>query len=345
MTVGVFGCGDDTQLADIVRASDMPAPASRGVLRVASDEPLSFGTAVSVDSVTLLVADRVTNDVWLLDASAPQVRVHRVLSGGGRVRAKLVGISRAAHEWRLVDRGGGLYRFDRDSWEFVGASRVAFGRGAIMAAAADSAGGFVLLVRRPAAQGGAVIEHALLMVGGDGAVRESWRTAPSARGAGAASRDLVTLAPAAGGWLVAGTEPPRALHFDAAGTFERLETFLTTPRRRVSAEVVAQFRRAAAAAGMSGAIRPPTHYPPITALRQAGAAYLAVPIVGGSTGEAEGLDLYCGARYTRTLFDAPSIAQVLLTEHGVIVLSEGTASYAIDYYRLVDLPLTCEAAS
>lgn len=344
--VVVLGCTDDKRMVDVVTEEATPAPDSRGTLRVDSDHPLSFGTALSLDSRTLVAADRVTNDVWLIDASAEVVRVQRLLRGDERVRAKLVAISRDTQEWRLLDRAGTLYRFNRTSWQFTGSSRITFGRGTIAAAAADSAGGFALLVRRPVAQTGGALEYALLVVDPFGTARESWSALPPARTGRGSGSDMISLTRNEHGWLASGSSPPRALHFDASGTLLRTNEFVTTPGRAVSEEVVAQFQRTAAAAGFHGRIQAPSHYPAITALRQVGAAYVAVPLVGGSTGEAEGLDVYCNGHYTRTIFDSPSIVQVLLTEHGVIILSEtAAASYTIEYYRMAALPLTCEDAT
>jgi hypothetical protein len=340
----LLGCGGETDHVAVVRTGVEAVPASRGELRVESERPLSFGVILSLDSATLLAADRVTNDVWLIDASGSEVQMRHVLSGEDRMRARLVAITASETEWRLLDRAGGVHRFHRDSWQLSGTSRVSFGAGIIVAAASDGEGGFALIVRRPSSQGPSSSEYALLLLASDGSVRETWRsTEPlAARSAGA---DRLSLAPAADGWLLAGTEPPRTLHFDGSGALQQERPILTTPGRKLSREVIAHFDRAAAAAGLAGSLRAPTHYPPITALRQAGPAYLAVPYVGGPTGEAQGLDVYCDDRYSHTVLDSPDIVQVLLSDHAVIVVSEtGELSYTIDVYRLNDLPVTCEAA-
>jgi hypothetical protein len=343
VVAALLGCGGESDHVAVVRTGVEAVPTSRGELRVESERPLSLGVILSLDSATLLAADRATNDVWLIDASEAEVQMRHVLSGDDRTRARLVAISASETEWRLLDRSGGLHRFHRESWQLSGTSRVSFGAGSIVAAASDGAGGFALIVRRPSLHGPS--EYALVLLAADGSVRETWRSSESSatRPAGA---ERLSLAPAADGWLLAGTEPPRTLHFDGAGVLQQERPILTTPGRKLSREVIAHFDRTAAAAGLTGTIRPPTYYPPITAMRQAGSAYLAVPYVGGPTGEAQGLDVYCDDRYFHTVLDSPDIVQVLLSDHAVIVVSEtGELSYAIDIYRLENLPLTCEAAS
>lgn len=345
VVAALLGCGGESDHVAVVRTGEEAVPASRGELRVESERPLSFGVILSLDSATLLAADRETNDVWLIDASEAAVQTRRVLSGDDRTRARLVAISASETEWRLLDRSGGLHRFHRDSWQLSGTSRVPFGAGDIVAAASDGDGGFAMIVHRPSLQGPSPSQYALLLLAPDGSVRETWRSTErlAARSAGA---DRLSLAPAADGWLLAGTEPPRTLHFNGAGALQQERPILTTPGRKLSREVLVQFERTAAAAGLRGSIRPPTHYPPITTMRQAGPAYLAVPYVGGPTGEAQGLDVYCDDRYSHTVFDSPDIVQVLLSDHAVIVVSEtGELSYAIDVYRMDNLQVTCEAAS
>jgi hypothetical protein len=337
------GGGDGNEQVAVVRSGAELIPGSRGELRVESDQPLSFGAVVSVDSATLLVTDRNTSDVWRIDASSADVRMERVLRGDQRVRAALVALAAGETELRLLDRSGGVYLFDRSSWQLRGTTRIEYGEGRIVAAAGDAASGFALLVRRRSREGTVPFEYALVLLDSAGAARETWRSASSGVSRGGA--DLLSLARADSGWLLAGSDPARVLHFDAAGMLQHEQTILSTPERKLSPELIAHFQRLASAAGAAGSVQPPSRFPPITALRRYGDAYLAVPYVGGSTGEAQGLDVYCDLRYSRTLLDAPDILQVLLTEHAILVISEATAtSYVVDVYRAADLPLACEAA-
>lgn len=116
--------------------------------------------------------------------------------------------------------------------------------------------------------------------------------------------------------------------------------------RKLSRELVASIRSSAEAAGLAGRVQPPRFFPPITAMRPVGTAWLAVPYTGGPTGEAQGLDVYCGSRYSHTLLDSPAIQQVLLADHGVLTVTEaGQAHWTVEYYPMTSLPLDCEPRS
>lgn len=342
VAAAVVACGPQREV-EVVRVDVKPTPASVAHLPVQSDEPLSLATVLPVDAATVVVADRASNDVWLFDTSAREMRLRRLLSADARLRAKLVAISRTADGWRLLDRTGSVYRFDHD-WQSLGVSQLRFGRGTIVSAAADANGAFGMLLRRPAPGRTGGLEHALMLADAAGEVREAWRSAADAA-AESQQHDMLSLSRTAGGWLLSGSDPPRALHFDATGVLERRVAFETTARRPFVGEPLKQFERMVSAAGLAGKVRPPSRYPPITALRQVASAYLAVPITGGTTGEAEGLDVYCSGRYRRTLFDAPALAQVVLADEHVILLWETDTSYRMEQYRVKDLPITCEEST
>jgi hypothetical protein len=198
-----------------------------------------------------------------------------------------------------------------------------------------------VLVRRRPSGPGVLPSFALVLLAADGSARQAWVSGDVMISAAAAG-GFLSVSAAADGWIVAAAEPPRLLRFDRAGRALSGEPFLSLAGRRVSADLLAEFERVAAAAGMSGRVRPPRYYPAVTAVRQVGDALLAVPYVGGSTGEAQGLDVYCGLRYTRTILDSPDMLQVLLAENAVIAVSQpAPTTFVVDMYRFSDLPLSC----
>jgi hypothetical protein len=266
--------------------------------------------------------------------------MRKVLVGSDRVKAKLVGISRDASGWRLLDRAGVIHHIDGRTWEVTGTSRVEFGAGIIQRAEGDGAGGFALLIRRMGTQGRGTAESTLLVAGPDGVVHAGWRAAL----AGTPASHTLALSRVADGWMIAGVEPPRLLYFDRHGMLIEERQIHRVAARPMSRAVLDEFERLAGSAGLSGARLPP-YFPPITAVRPYGNALLAVPYVGGPTGEAQGLDVYCNDRYSHTVLDAPNLQQVLITDHGVVAVVENSRmSYSIQYYRSRDLPLTCEAS-
>jgi hypothetical protein len=183
---------------------------------------------------------------------------------------------------------------------------------------------------------------ALVLLAADGTAQQAWSSEAgrSDRGSGGG---VVSLAAAPDGWVVAASEPPYLLRFDRTGTLQSGQPFLSLPGRRVSREVTELFQRTAAAAGVAGTVHPPRYYPAVTSLRQVGSALLAVPYVGGDTGEAQGLDVYCGMRYVRTVFDSPDVLQVLLGDDAVLVVSQqALTTFSLAVYRFDDLPLSCD---
>jgi hypothetical protein len=333
-------CAPDDGHVPVSRVPLHVAAASRALLHAESEHPLALGTAVAVGQDTLVVADRATGDLWLMDASRPELGMQRVLAGQDRGRARVVAVSAGPDGWDLLDRSGAVHRFHRD-WQHRGTTRLDHGGGAIAAAMGDGRGGFLLVVRRRYREGGGV-QDVLLRTDAQGGTRELWQ-AP--RGAGGAAGDMLSLAAAPDGWTLAGSDPARVIRFDTLGTWLGQEPVRPTPRRQVGPEVREQFQRLAAAGGMAGSVRPPEHYPPLTALMQVGRAWLAVPYTGGPTGEAQGLDVYCDLRYSRTLLDAPDITQVLLAGPAVMVLREVSPfSYELSIFRTAELPLECGPA-
>jgi hypothetical protein len=336
-----LGCSD----ADVYvtpHAAPAAVPAVRSQLGVESEEPLSFGALLSTGEA-LLASDRSTNDIWALEAAGGSMQLRRVLRWDARVEARLVAISSTGEEWRLLDRSGGVHIFDREDWSFRGSRPPQHGPGAIVSAAPDGEGGFALLVRRrPSRAGDVVPVFALVLLRADGTAHHAW-VGSDGTGVRRGASSIYSLSRSADGWLLATTEPPRLLHFDADGTLKSEQPFISVAGRRVSPEITAQFERMAEAAGLSGAVSAPRYYPAFTAVRQVGDALLAVPYVGGSTGEAQGLDVYCGLRYARTVLDSPDVLQVLLAEHAVVAVSQtGPLSFTVDVYRPSDLPLSCE---
>ncbi|HSJ23928.1 MAG TPA: hypothetical protein VK929_04525 [Longimicrobiales bacterium] len=338
-------CGDGRGGIDLVHADSPPVPASRGELRIDSDQPLAFGAVLSLDSTTLLASDRTTGDVWLLDAGTREVRMEKLLPGDQRARARLIAMRAVADTFELLDRSGTLYRFDRSTRAGLGTSRIDVGTSTLVAAAANARGDLALLVRRMGRQEGTAFEYALVLRDADGGLRDAWQGAPMGS-VPTTSPDMLSLAPDGDGWVLTGTAPPRILRFDASGSLRREAAIEATPLRRLSPELVASIRASAEAAGFGGRVQPPQHFPPITAMRPAGAAWLAVPYTGGPTGEAQGLDVYCYDRYSHTILDSPLIQQVLLADHGVVVIAENDErSWTVEFYPLASLPLDCEAGS
>jgi hypothetical protein len=339
----VLGCAD-TDLHVRPHPPSAAVPMARGELRVESEEPLSFGVLVSAGDA-LLAADRLTNDVWLLEGRTASLQLRRLLRGNERMRARLLAISATVDEWRLLDRAGGVHVFDRTDWSYLGSSQARHGVGTIMSAAPDGEGGFALLVRRRPSASGDVPVLALVLLAADGTTQQAWSSEAGrgGRGGRGSAGGAVSLAPAPDGWVVAASEPPYLLRFDRNGRLQSRQPFLSLPGRRVSREVTALFQRTAAAAGVAGSVQPPRYYPAVTSLRQVGSALLAVPYVGGDTGEAQGLDVYCGMRYVRTVIDSPDVLQVLLGEDAVLVVSQpALTTFSLDVYRYDDLPLSCD---
>jgi hypothetical protein len=321
-----------------VMMADMPlVAASTAALAVESEQPLEFGAVLSVDSMSFLAADRATNDVWFVDAASPQMHMRRVLSGAERAPGKLLGISRDSSGWVLLDRSGVAHEFDGD-WSYRKSRRLDIAMGFILAAAGDGHGGFALLVRRVSVNSASSMEQALVLVEPSGTATTVWVSPYQISG----RPDVLSLSRTRDGWMVAGSDPPRVLRFSRAGTLIEEQHVQSVPTRRLTREILKQFRDATRAAGAQGLVQPPTFFPPITAAHEYGPALLTVPYIGGSRGESQGLDLYCRGHYASTLLNAPATLQVLLTERGVIAIEEASKlEYLVRYYRADELPLDC----
>lgn len=168
------------------------------------------------------------------------------------------------------------------------------------------------------------------------------RTGPSRRGTFVA--DFVSARALGDRIVIGGAEPARVITVTAARV--TVDTLANVPVRALNANERAGLERVrndARAPQMLREARAPRGRPAVQAVLPIASGFLVVA-QGGET--AQFVDLYCGRRFARTVLARPTIAEIFVTEQGIVAIDDpvdvgSDAPRRLSFYEASDFIAEC----
>ncbi len=342
------GLACESQTGQVVSTASvaLPAPIAALVLPVNSSLPLDLDHFEVVDTAVWAI-ERQTSDVWrFIIVANGSLDAQMMVRGGERGMAPIVGAGRVSDGIVLFLRDRRFVVVDTDSGSYIRSGVWLQGDGVLpldMAPLTDSTHAVLAISLVRDAPDHRIVSMSIRDTEGR-EVSVPWRSDRMPGTGAGALFDQSALAVVDDLVLISGSQPPRFYRVSAA--LATVDTILlqSPPLRAVPAEVRRAFAQALRAAPRSARakVELPDVLPAVLSVYPHGKGIAATAISGGTTGEAQGLDWYCGGSFTRTLVGAPSVVRLGISAGRILMVREmEQGGRVLEMYLLDSFDVTC----